>query len=487
MQSASKRQTCVGAMAGALVLLASLLGPAAPARAQDPPPQEPGVTQRAFQLPRAPSELCPIKAGQTPNVDVLKPTIDWSGDAAFGGLTDNFIVHAIGNVTVPTAGTYTFRLTSDDGSELLIDDELVIDHDGLHGAEDKDGTVELTAGMHALRINYFEAGGDEQLTLSWRPPGDSAFSVVPNTALSTDAGVVRVTAPGTKECEGDVDTPGDGLPLDGLNPAYDLVDLRPDGFEPKVTGLEWMGDDLLVLTWGDDDGDPSSVTAAGEVWKLSGVKDADDPADVTRTKIAEELREPMGIKLVDGDLYISEKDQLSKLVDADADGVYEGKDADRDVAVRRQLPRVRVRPALQGRLLLPEPVGLDRPGRRLDRAAGLERPRHAPEDRQGHRRGRVRRRRPAHAARHRLGPRGRDLRHRQPGRLAARQQADPRPAGQVLQPLHDRPGRRARPVRRPAADAARAVAAAQRDRQLAEPADADPGAARSPARCGSPT
>ena len=65
-----------------------LLGVAAPhARAQDPPPQDPGVTQRVFQLGGAPSEICPIKPGQTPNVDVLKPTIDWEGDAAFGGLT----------------------------------------------------------------------------------------------------------------------------------------------------------------------------------------------------------------------------------------------------------------------------------------------------------------------------------------------------------------------------------------------------------------
>ena len=180
-------------------------------------------------------------------------------------------------------GAAVFRLTSDDGSELLIDDGLVIDHDGLHGETDKDGTVELTAGTHALRVNYFEAGGGQELTLSWRPPGASSFSVVPNSALSTDAGVVRVTAPGSKQCEGDVDTPGDGLPLESVNPAYDLVNLRPAGFEPKVSGLEWMGDDLLVLTWGDDDGDPSSVTAAGEVWRLSGVKDADDPADVTPT------------------------------------------------------------------------------------------------------------------------------------------------------------------------------------------------------------
>ena len=35
----------------------------------------------------------------------------------------------------------------------------------------------------------------------------------------------------------------------------------------------------------------------------------------------------MGIKVVDGSIYISEKHQLSKLVDADGNGVYEGKTA----------------------------------------------------------------------------------------------------------------------------------------------------------------
>ena len=328
MLSSWTRQTRVRTTGGSLALLCGLLvllGAAAPfARAQDPPPQDPGVTQRVFQLGGAPSEICTIKAGQTPNVDELKPTIDWEGDAAFGGLTQNFIVHAIATLTVPTAGEYTFRLRSDDGSELFIGDTLVIDHDGLHGATDKDGAIQLTAGRHALRVNFFEAGGGQELRLSWRKPGDTAFTIVPTSALSADR-AVRVTAPGTKQCEGEVDTPGDGLPLDGVNPAYNLVNLRPAGFEPKVTGLEWMGDDLLVLTWGDDDGDPSSVTAAGEVWKLTGVKDATGPTGVTPTKVAEGLREPMGIKVVDGALYISEKHQLTRLVDADANGVYEGK------------------------------------------------------------------------------------------------------------------------------------------------------------------
>ena len=327
MRSASKRRSRVIAPAGLIVLACALFAllAAGTARAQDPPPQEPGVTMRVFQLGGAPDEICTIKPGQTPNVDVLRPTIDWAGDDAFGGPVNNFVVHAIANLTVPSTGTYEFRLRSDDGSELLIDEALVIDHDGLHGAEDKDGSVELTAGVHALRVNFFEAGGGQELRLSWRKPGDTAFTVVPETALSTDSGIVRVTAPGTKQCEGEIDTPGDGLPLDGVNPAYDLVDLRPAGFEPKVTGLEWMGDDLLVLTWGDDDGSPSTTTYAGEVWRLSGVKDADDPADVTHTRIAQNLREPMGIKVVEGDIYVAEKHQLSKLVDANTDGTYEGK------------------------------------------------------------------------------------------------------------------------------------------------------------------
>ena len=329
MQSVWERQARVHAPVGLLVLLCAVwrcsARPRRAPRRRTRRRRSPGVTSACSS-----SAARRARSARSRRPDAerrrAQPTIDWAGDAAFGGPTDNFIVHAIANLTVATAGTYAFRLRSDDGSELLIDDALVIDHDGLHGAEDMDGSVELTAGMHALRVNYFEAGGGQELRLSWRKPGDSDFSVVPNTALSTDAGVVRVTAPGTKQCEGEIDTPGDGLPLDGVNPAYDLVDLRPAGFEPKVTGLEWMGDDLLVLTWGDDDGDPSSVTAAGEIWKLSGVKDADDPADVTPTQIAAELREPMGIKVVDGDIYVAEKHQLSKLVDADADGTYEGKE-----------------------------------------------------------------------------------------------------------------------------------------------------------------
>ena len=77
--------------------------------------------------------------------------------------------------------------------------------------------------------------------------GATGFVVVPNSVLSTDAGVVRVTAPGYKQCQGVNDAPGDGLPLDAVNPGYTLTDLRPDGFEPQVSAMDWTRDGRLVI------------------------------------------------------------------------------------------------------------------------------------------------------------------------------------------------------------------------------------------------
>ncbi|MFJ6728443.1 family 16 glycoside hydrolase [Streptomyces sp. NPDC091281] len=282
----------------------------------DIPPQEPGVTLRVFDIQTPLSRLCTLKPGQTPNHDKLMSTVDWSTVADFGGFADNFAVEASGYLVAPADGTYTFRLTSDDGSRLSVDGREVIDHDGLHGAEPKDGTVDLTAGSHPFRIDHFERGGEQRLTLAWKPPGADGFTVVPRESLSTDAGVVRVTAPGRKECEEGGDSPGDGLPLTSVRPDLDLTDLRPDGFEPQVTGMAWLPDGRLALsTWG------GSQSSAGEVYLLDHVTGDTRREDVTVRRVAGGLREPMGIAYVDGSLYVSQKHELTRLVDSDGDDV----------------------------------------------------------------------------------------------------------------------------------------------------------------------
>ncbi len=300
--------------ASALFLAAAALL-VAPAQAAAIPPQEPGVTLRVFDLQTPLSKLCNLKPGQTPNVDKLMPTINWTATSDFG-ISDYFISEVTGNINIATAGTYNFRLTSDDGSRLWLDNTVVIDHDGLHGATPKDGSIQLTTGYHALRIEHFDNTVDQQITLQWQPPGAAGFTVVPNSVLSTDAGVVRVTAPGRKECEGGADSPGDGLPLTGVHPNYTLTNLRPSGFQPQVTGMDWLPDGrLAIATWG------GSNNTLGEVYLMSGVTGSTSPAQVQAKKIASNLKEPMGIKYVDGKLYVSEKQRLVELNDTNGDEV----------------------------------------------------------------------------------------------------------------------------------------------------------------------
>ncbi len=307
------RPRLAGALA-CLITAASLWAPGSGATAA-PPPQEPGVTLRVFDLQVPLNNLCTLKAAQTPNVDKLMPAIDWTAVADFG--FDNFfLAHVLGNVNITTAGSYTFRLISDDGSRLLIDDNLVINHDGLHGPTPMDGAVTLSTGYPSLRIEHFERDGGQQITLQWQTPGSAGFVNVPNSALSTDAGVVRVTAPGRKECEASGDSPGDGLPLTSVHPNYTLTNLRPTGFEPQVTGFDWFPDGrLAVATWG------GSLNVTGEVWILGNVTGTTSPSQVTRTRVASGLREPMGLKIVDGKIYVSEKHQLTELNDTNGDGV----------------------------------------------------------------------------------------------------------------------------------------------------------------------
>ncbi len=66
---------------------------------------------------------------------------------------------------------YVFYLASDDGSRLYLNDKLVINHDGLHGMDEKSVQVDLEAGRTAITLTYFDNGGGDGLQLTWSGPG----------------------------------------------------------------------------------------------------------------------------------------------------------------------------------------------------------------------------------------------------------------------------------------------------------------------------
>ncbi|WP_338841825.1 family 20 glycosylhydrolase [Flavobacterium ginsenosidimutans] len=64
-----------------------------------------------------------------------------------------------GYIFIPETGNYTFSTLSDDGSKLFIDNELIVNNDNIHWANEADGAVKLEKGFHKLNISYFDLTG----------------------------------------------------------------------------------------------------------------------------------------------------------------------------------------------------------------------------------------------------------------------------------------------------------------------------------------
>jgi hypothetical protein len=71
---------------------------------------------------------------------------------------------------------------------MWIDDNLLIDHDGLHMITDKSAQVELTAGRHNIRVEYMKGVEAAGLIVSWSGPGGVPYQeVIPSGRFSATA------------------------------------------------------------------------------------------------------------------------------------------------------------------------------------------------------------------------------------------------------------------------------------------------------------
>lgn len=86
-------------------------------------------------------------------------------------------------VNVPQDGPRDFVLLSDDGAMLYVDGAELIDNDGLHTPGAVMGTVNLTQGIHHLRVRYFQGPGDGALMLGWKKPGEADYQPIPRRLL----------------------------------------------------------------------------------------------------------------------------------------------------------------------------------------------------------------------------------------------------------------------------------------------------------------
>ena len=79
----------------------------------------------------------------------------------------NFSAVWEGFIKIPADDLYYFKILSDDGSRLFINNKLIIDHWGVHYFIPKIGKIRLEKGKYSIRIEYFNKRGVGKIRLKW--------------------------------------------------------------------------------------------------------------------------------------------------------------------------------------------------------------------------------------------------------------------------------------------------------------------------------
>mmetsp|Transcript_56272 Transcript_56272/g.134113 ORF Transcript_56272/g.134113 Transcript_56272/m.134113 type:complete len:254 (-) Transcript_56272:756-1517(-) len=145
------------------------------------------------------------------------------------GLTEKerFCAQWQGELRIKMPGQYTLYLESDDGSKLFLDgEETTIDNDGYHAMKTKSLTLQLLAGDHPLKIQFFEGSGHAGINFKYAGPDTGGvIDLVPSSALKPKLVPPPIVGP-----------------TGGLEAAFYYIDFGP-------TSLDQIHFDELVQTY----------------------------------------------------------------------------------------------------------------------------------------------------------------------------------------------------------------------------------------------
>ena len=227
---------------------------------------------------------------------------------SMGQVSENFYVEFNGYIKSEVATVKTFRLVSDDGSVLKLNSKEIIDNRGSHGPIAVDGTGPLKKGYNSFKLQFHQGGGGSAVSLQWSDDGKT-FKVVPESVFYHDAKPFKKLLPYEVKLAGG--SPGDKMPLDAVHPSFDMFQAKPADFNPRIGGIDFIDKDhMIICTWDE----------TGAVYILKNYN-TDDPSKIEVKRIAHGLAEPLGIKMVDGEIYVLQKQELTKLIDNDGDGI----------------------------------------------------------------------------------------------------------------------------------------------------------------------
>ena len=273
----------------------------------------PGAIVKVYDIPQSTAVMPAFKTNQKPRFAGVLPNFDNLSGGDFKELKEHFALVSTGYLKIDTSGTYTLHIWSDDGSKLFINDQEVITNDGLHGAQYGEASIAMTQGYYRFRLEYFQGSGGSFLSYNWKKPGDPDFVVIPAMSifhLNDDQDMLRqYKLPMANVSK----IPGDQYPLQDVHPSFDLYQARPNGFKPKVGGMDFLSDGRMVVsTW----------DAAGSIYIVDNVQSGDS-SKMNVKRIGFGLAEPLGVKVVNDTVYVMQKHEMTRLIDTNGDDIID--------------------------------------------------------------------------------------------------------------------------------------------------------------------
>ncbi len=251
-----------------------------------------------------------LTSSTLPIMNGIAPAIHLPTSGVLGEIQENFYVEFKGYIKSEQNTEKTFRLISDDGSVLKLNGSEVIDNRGFHAPEAVTSKADLTKGWNEFLLQFQQGGGGYGLSLQWSDDGEQ-FTVVPDSVFFHDATAFRELLPYVPKKISNM--PGDQMPLNAVHPSFDMYQAKPSAFQPRVGGIDFIDHNKMVIcTW----------DATGSVYILKNYN-TKDPEAIEVKQIAKGLAEPLGIKVVDGELYVLQKQELTKLVDTNGDEIID--------------------------------------------------------------------------------------------------------------------------------------------------------------------
>jgi len=123
-----------------------------------------GLKFEYFELPKAINSVADLQAYKfTKKGTIEKFVFPYKEEE----LPNLFGLNYSGSINIPKEDVYTFSVLSNDGSRLYIDNQLVVNNDGLHGAYELTGEIALQKGWHKIKLTYFQADGAKDLKVFW--------------------------------------------------------------------------------------------------------------------------------------------------------------------------------------------------------------------------------------------------------------------------------------------------------------------------------